>query len=96
MQQLRHHGVREFHRNEDADAFCAEEISKVGYTVVDSGYSAAELQDIRDRIDRIYALQLQEIGGEGQLKRIDDGRTPPLRDGRSRPEDLGQCLSRRP
>ena len=73
MQQLRHHGVREFHRNESADDFCAEEISKIGFTVIDSGLTAAELQDIRDRIDRIYALQLQEIGGTDQLKRIDDG-----------------------
>src|SRR5690242_1682081 len=29
MQQLRHHGVREFHRNQDADEFCVEEIRKV-------------------------------------------------------------------
>jgi ectoine hydroxylase-related dioxygenase (phytanoyl-CoA dioxygenase family) len=73
MQQLRHHGVREFHRNESEDEVCAEEIRKIGFTVIDSGFSAAKLEEIRDRIDRIYALQLQEIGGADQLKRIDDG-----------------------
>jgi ectoine hydroxylase-related dioxygenase (phytanoyl-CoA dioxygenase family) len=73
MQHLRHHGVREFHRNESDDDFRAEEIRKIGFTVVDSGFSAAELQEIREKIDRIYELQLQEIGGVEQLKRIDDG-----------------------
>jgi ectoine hydroxylase-related dioxygenase (phytanoyl-CoA dioxygenase family) len=73
MHQLRHHGVREFHRNQDEDEFRAEELRKVGFTVIDSGLNAAELQDIRERIDGIYALQLQEIGGLEQLMRIDDG-----------------------
>ena len=49
------------------------EIRKVGFTVIDSGLNAAELQDIRERIDGIYAFQLQEIGGLEQLMRIDDG-----------------------
>ena len=73
MHQLRHHGVREFHRNQDEDEFSAEEVRKVGFTVIDSGLNAAELQDIRERIDGIYAFQLQEIGGLEQLMRIDDG-----------------------
>jgi ectoine hydroxylase-related dioxygenase (phytanoyl-CoA dioxygenase family) len=73
MQNLRHHGVREFHRNESDDDFYAEEVRKIGFTVVSSGFSAAQLQKIREKIDRIYDLQLQEIGGADQLNRIDDG-----------------------
>jgi ectoine hydroxylase-related dioxygenase (phytanoyl-CoA dioxygenase family) len=79
MHPIKTHAVREFHRNENEIDFCVEEIRRVGYTAVDSGYSAAELQDIRDRIDRIYETQVREIGGVEKLKLINDA-------------DLARCL----
>jgi len=72
MNDLKTHAVREFHENlNQADAY-AEEIRNIGYTVLQSGFSADELQTIRRKIDDIYELQLREIGGEAALKRIND------------------------
>lgn len=75
---LKTHAVREFHSNESDIDFCVEEIRRVGYTVIDSGYSEAELANISERIDRVYETQLEELGGEN-LKRINDA-------------DLARCL----
>src|ERR1700730_4670629 len=69
---MRTHAVREFHVNHDEADFYAEEIRNIGYAVVESGFSASELQLIRQKIDDVYELQLQEIGGEEVLKRIND------------------------
>jgi ectoine hydroxylase-related dioxygenase (phytanoyl-CoA dioxygenase family) len=73
MNEIKTHAVREVHRNEDEDDLLVEEIRNVGYTVIDSGFSQDELQLIREKIDRVYERQLEEIGGEGQLHRINDG-----------------------
>lgn len=72
MQALKTHAVREFHRNETEVDFWVEQIRRVGYTVVESGYPAEELQTIRERIDRVYETQVREIGGSDKLKRIND------------------------
>lgn len=72
MKDLKTHAVREFHQNLDAADFCAEEVRNIGYTVVQSGFSADDLQTIRQKIDNIYQLQLREIGGEQALTRIND------------------------
>ena len=72
MQQLKTHGVREIHRNESEDDLRAEEIRRVGYTVVDAGFSAEELDTIREKIDRIYEQQVAEIGGDERLKSMND------------------------
>jgi ectoine hydroxylase-related dioxygenase (phytanoyl-CoA dioxygenase family) len=72
MNEIKTHAVREFQRNEDEDDFRVEEIRNVGYTVVESGLAADELQLIREKIDAIYERQLAEIGGEGRLRRIND------------------------
>ena len=79
MQAIKTHAVREFHHNESEIDFRVEEIRRVGYTVIDSGYSDEELQNIRDRIDRVYEMQVSEIGGVDKLKRINDA-------------DLARCL----
>ena len=72
MEDIRTHAVREFQNNQDEDDFCVEEIRRVGYTVVDSGLSANELQLIRDKIDVIYDRQVREIGDLERLGRIND------------------------
>jgi ectoine hydroxylase-related dioxygenase (phytanoyl-CoA dioxygenase family) len=79
MNDMKTHGVREFHVNQDEADFCAEEIRNIGFTVVQSGYSQQELQLIRQKIDAVYERQLVELGGEGFLQRINDA-------------DLARCL----
>ncbi|HYC62679.1 MAG TPA: phytanoyl-CoA dioxygenase family protein [Thermoanaerobaculia bacterium] len=69
---LRLHGIREVHQNADAFDQNVEEIRNIGYTVIDSGLSADDLQLIRDKIDEVYEQQVREIGGEEHLKRIND------------------------
>lgn len=78
--EVRTHAVREFQRNESVDDFHAEEIRRIGYTVIESGYTATELEDIRARIDRIYEQQTAEVGGAEQLKRMNDA-------------DIARCLT---
>jgi ectoine hydroxylase-related dioxygenase (phytanoyl-CoA dioxygenase family) len=79
MDQLKSHAVREFHHNADEDDSSAEEIRNIGFTIVDGGLDAGELQLMRDRIDRVYERQLEEIGGEDKLKQINDA-------------NVGRCL----
>ncbi|HEX8070890.1 MAG TPA: phytanoyl-CoA dioxygenase family protein [Pyrinomonadaceae bacterium] len=73
MNDMRTHAVREFHENRDEADALAEEIRNIGYTVVDGGLSAAELQRMREKIDAVYERQVRELGGEAQLHRINDG-----------------------
>src|SRR3954464_7029373 len=71
-QGIKYHAVREFRQNKDEDDFAAEEIRQIGYTVIPSGYSADELQLIREKLDTIYAAQIEELGGAANLKAIND------------------------
>jgi ectoine hydroxylase-related dioxygenase (phytanoyl-CoA dioxygenase family) len=69
---FRYHGVQEIHHNgDDLDAL-AEEIRNLGYTVLASGFSALELQQIREASDAVYARQVLECGGEENLVRMKD------------------------
>jgi len=72
VQPLKTHAVREAHQNQTADDGHVEEIRNLGYTLVESGLSDDELQLIREKIDRIYELQVAELGGEENLKLIND------------------------
>jgi ectoine hydroxylase-related dioxygenase (phytanoyl-CoA dioxygenase family) len=76
---MKTHAVREFHENRDDVDFYAEEIRNIGFTVVESGFSADELQLMREKIDAIYEQQEREIGGADVLKRLNDA-------------DLARCL----
>jgi ectoine hydroxylase-related dioxygenase (phytanoyl-CoA dioxygenase family) len=69
---MKTHAVREFHVNHDEADLYAEEIRNIGYTVVESGLSADELQIVRQKIDDIYEQQVSEMGGPDVLKRIND------------------------
>ena len=72
MDEVKTHAVREVHQNTDECDARAEEIRNIGYTVVESGFSAEELQLIRKKIDDTYDLQVREIGGADVLNRIND------------------------
>ena len=78
--EIKTHAVREFERNASEDDFHAEEIRRIGYTVIESGYTEAELEDIRRRIDVIYDRQVEEVGGAAELKRMNDA-------------DIARCLT---
>jgi ectoine hydroxylase-related dioxygenase (phytanoyl-CoA dioxygenase family) len=70
--RFKYAGVREVHHNEDDFDAAAEEVRNIGYTVIDSGFSADELQLIRDKSEAIYAQQVWECGGEENLERMMD------------------------
>jgi ectoine hydroxylase-related dioxygenase (phytanoyl-CoA dioxygenase family) len=72
MTNLKSHAIREFHTNSQAADYHVEEIRNIGYTVLDSGLDGGQLQAIRDKIDGIYRRQIDEIGGEAALQRIND------------------------
>jgi ectoine hydroxylase-related dioxygenase (phytanoyl-CoA dioxygenase family) len=63
----------------DALDEAAAELAIDGYTVLDSGLDARELDAIGAAIDRAYARQAQEMGGESVLASIDDA-------------DIARCL----
>lgn len=65
-------GVKEFSRlSSDVDR-CVEEIKIVGYATLPGVLSAAQLAEAREKVDRIYELQVEEVGGESQLASIND------------------------
>jgi ectoine hydroxylase-related dioxygenase (phytanoyl-CoA dioxygenase family) len=72
---LKTNGVKEFHVNKDELDFAVEEIRTIGYTVIASDLALADLDCIRDHIDRVYAQQVEEIGGEHNLEAIGDANT---------------------
>lgn len=66
------YGVKEFSRStSDVDKH-VEEIKLLGYTILHSVLSDSELESARQKIDRIYQMQVEEIGGERQLEIIGD------------------------
>lgn len=52
-----------------------EEIGIQGYTYVDGGFSATEIQDLKLHLDRIMSIQAAEAGGEEVLQRIGESNT---------------------
>ncbi|MGA9997625.1 MAG: phytanoyl-CoA dioxygenase family protein [Pyrinomonadaceae bacterium] len=66
------YGVKEFSRpSSDLDKH-VEEIKLLGYTILPCVLSDSELKSARQKIDHIYQVQLEEIGGERQLEIIGD------------------------
>jgi ectoine hydroxylase-related dioxygenase (phytanoyl-CoA dioxygenase family) len=49
-----------------------EEVLRHGYVVVESGLSQTDIAGYRARLDAVYAVQQQEVGGEENLRRIND------------------------
>src|SRR6266508_1717597 len=66
------YGVTETALATDEVGQAVEEIERDGYTVLDTERSKDMLQEMRDRLDRIYAQQVEEIGGEECLAAIND------------------------
>jgi ectoine hydroxylase-related dioxygenase (phytanoyl-CoA dioxygenase family) len=73
------HGVTRRHQQADETDGYVEDLRLVGYTLVPSGLSAAELAGLRSELDAIYERQAAELGGEDALRRcneIDIARAP--------------------
>lgn len=70
--ELKTHGITNFTVVNDEIDSIIEEITINGYAVIQSGFSDEKLQSLRDKIDRIYKTQAEEIGGESNLKQIND------------------------
>ena len=80
-QPIATHGVMS--RTEGSADLHAEELRFQGYTLVPSGIGAAELENLRSRLDEVYARQAAELGGEEALARcseVDVARAPLVYD----------------
>ncbi len=49
-----------------------EELRRRGFTLVDSGYTAGQLEELRERTEKLYLIQVEEMGGEEMLRRCND------------------------
>lgn len=66
------HGVLERFQADDAYDEAAIELRINGCTVLDSGFPADFIEGLKAALDRAYARQISEIGGEDALGRIGD------------------------
>tara|TARA_B100000424_G_scaffold256373_1_gene236285 strand:- start:62 stop:922 length:861 start_codon:yes stop_codon:yes gene_type:complete len=64
------HGVRNKSNISNAIDYCLEEIKIKGFTVIESKLKKPEINKIRKKIDQIYKLQISEIGGKNNLKKL--------------------------
>src|SRR5436309_12725279 len=70
--ELKSYGVRNATElQSDIDRF-REEIMINGFSVVPDLVPEAELEEARKRIDAVYAAQADEVGGEENLRKIND------------------------
>jgi ectoine hydroxylase-related dioxygenase (phytanoyl-CoA dioxygenase family) len=65
-------GVREFTLTSSDAEKVVEEIKLLGYAILPDVLPSQELPSIREKIDLIYQIQLEEVGGESQLAAIND------------------------
>jgi len=72
---VRTFGVKEFNRPASEVEQHVEEIKLAGYTILTNVLTPEEVGEAREKIDRIYQLQLEEIGGEQELEAINDSYT---------------------
>lgn len=66
------HAVREAKNDESDLAFYLDELRLKGFTVAPSGLSPDEINEAREKIDLIYAKQIEEVGGEDNLRLMND------------------------
>jgi len=53
----------------------ADRIRLVGYAVLPSGFAAAEIADLSERLDRVMGQQVEEFGGADRMTSIGDALT---------------------
>lgn len=72
MSKLKTHGITLFNSINNEIDRVVEEIQINGYAIVNSGFTEEYLQKLRHKIHVIYNQQIEEIGGEENLKLIND------------------------
>jgi ectoine hydroxylase-related dioxygenase (phytanoyl-CoA dioxygenase family) len=72
VQTVKTFGVKEFsHTASDLERH-VEEIKLAGYTILPDALAPEAVEEARQKIDKIYQLQLDEVGGNAQLEAIND------------------------
>jgi hypothetical protein len=72
MSKINHYGVLEQHNiNNDDVLRAAEEIANVGYSIIDSGYTANQVEAIASTFDLVYSQYLEKYG-KSFLEQIDE------------------------
>lgn len=66
------YGVTEFLPSADGTDELAAELAVNGFTILDSGLDAGTLAELRVCLDRAYAEQVRELGGEDLLHTLND------------------------
>ena len=69
---IRTHGVRNKNKSKNSIELCLEELKIKGYTKIKSGLSRKDIISIRNQIDKIYEIQVRELGGPKILKSLSD------------------------
>lgn len=72
--RFRFYGVKESNRLETEADRHLEELRIQGFTVLTNVLSERDLQTARTRVEAVYAQQIEEIGGEANLERMNDAR----------------------
>jgi len=72
QQTVKTFGVKEFSHARSEVELHIEEIRLAGYTVLADVLWPEEVEEAREKIDRIYQKQLEEIGGNRELEAIND------------------------
>src|SRR5437764_15378759 len=70
-QSVTSYGVTETHQGADAFDAMAEELTRVGYTMLDSGLDSERIGLLRERLPRIYERQAAELRA-APLEQSDD------------------------
>jgi len=66
------HAVREADETTDDLALPLAELKTKGFTIVKSGMDKAKIDALRQKIDAVYQQQAAEVGGEENLKAMND------------------------
>lgn len=66
------HAVREFIQDDDAYAVPLTELSVKGFTVIESGLSGQKIDYLKDKVYSVYRHQAAEVGGEDNLRLMND------------------------
>jgi ectoine hydroxylase-related dioxygenase (phytanoyl-CoA dioxygenase family) len=72
VETFKSYGVRESTKLTAETDKSVEEIRIAGFTVVDGVLSESEIEINRSKLDKLYDIQVQEMGGEEHLREMND------------------------
>jgi hypothetical protein len=71
-EQVSSYGILLAEKESDEIGIKLEELMRFGFTTLESGLSASELEDLREKLAVVYARQMEEIGNSGALEVSND------------------------